>query len=139
MSETPQAPPFRTAASIAQEHGLDQVVIIGRKTGDGGFETITTWGRSDDDARVCDMIGVRITRDIMQWETADRDEIAERVALGRLAPELKRQRDRLMGVMTGVRAALWAVQESPFWDEDSKEAVRPLYEEVIAVISECRE
>ena len=78
-----KAPPYAVAQEIADEYDLDQVIVIGRKGGDDGFETITTYGRSDDDARVCDMIGTHITKDIMKWGTDHRDEMAERVRLGR--------------------------------------------------------
>lgn len=132
MTDTaPDAPPFAAAKWVADEWGLDQVVIIGRKHGEGGFETVTTYGRSDDDARVCDMIGTRIKLHVMQWETDHCDEIADRIRLGRDAPMLERQRNRLLALVRGIQGELISdPMAAQFFDHR-------LIEEAAAAIADC--
>ncbi|MYE06885.1 MAG: hypothetical protein F4Y04_06660 [Chloroflexi bacterium] len=86
----PPVPPIADAEAFAEEYGLDQVVVIGRKHGEDGFECVTTWGRSDDDARVCDLIANRFKAFVMQWAEDNPDEISERVRLGRAASDMRK-------------------------------------------------
>ena len=125
-----EAPPADKAREMAEQFGLDQVIIIGRKRGGSCFETVTTFGRSDSDARACDMIGTHIKLDIMQWETDHCDEIAERIRLGRAAPELKRQRDLLRNTLkTALQYVIkWtAYQGSPSQWQEPGGALYDLY------------
>ena len=63
----------------------------------------------------------------------------ERARLIANAPRYKHQCDRLLVTLRGIRAHLNAVQHSPFWDEDSKAALKQLEDQASAAISECAE
>lgn len=124
----PPVPPIADAEAFAEEFGLDQVVVIGRKHGEGGFECVTTWGRSDADARVCDLIASRFKTFVMEWTEDHPDEISERVRLGRAGLQMREalvaaletgfgERDPTNRVSTMVRRAL-AAARGRYEDED---------------------
>lgn len=46
-----KVPAISRARAIAKYYGLDQVLIIGRKIGDDGYRTMTTYGK---DRKHCD-------------------------------------------------------------------------------------
>lgn len=59
------------ARNIAQRFGYDQVIVIGRRVGDGPDphgEHCTTYGRNEDHCRVAAMIGNFLKYKVMQWK-----------------------------------------------------------------------
>ena len=66
--------PVASARHIAKKYDLDQVIIIGRHTGDDGWETVTTYGKNKDHCGVAKRIGDFLWKKIMGHEdrTADK-------------------------------------------------------------------
>lgn len=60
--------PIQAAQHIAKEYGFDQVVIIARKVGDDGWESVTTYGKNKEHCAVAAKIGNFIKYKIMKWE-----------------------------------------------------------------------
>lgn len=112
------APPVATAKAVAQTHQLDQVVIIGRRHRGEGFETVTTYGRTDDDARVCDLIAHKFKTQVMRWEEDEPDEMAERVRRGRASDDLV---EALQGVLIALRN--WThMEDDEEWEAYARES-----------------
>ena len=59
--------PVHAARSIAEEYAYDQVIIIARRTGEGGAEHCTTYGRSEEHCNVAARIGDYLKYKVMQW------------------------------------------------------------------------
>lgn len=74
--------PVNFARRIAEDYGYDQVVIIGRKTGegDGTGEHVTTYGTTVQHCRVASMMGNFFKYKLMGWEPP-KEEVAKRATL----------------------------------------------------------
>ena len=59
--------PISTAKKISDDYGLDQVIIVARKTGDSGYEAVTTYGRNKEHCKVAANIGNFLKYKIMKW------------------------------------------------------------------------
>lgn len=59
--------PVEAARDIAVRYGYDQVLVIARRTGEGGREHVTTFGLGEDHSRVAAKMGDFIKFRIMQW------------------------------------------------------------------------
>lgn len=60
--------PDSAARKIAKEFRYDQVVILGRKTGDGGMEAVATYGVDAAHSEVAEAMGRFLKDKIMGWE-----------------------------------------------------------------------
>ena len=60
--------PIIAAKEIAEKYGYDQIIIIGRKCGDGGREHCTTYGVDSTHCEIASKIGNFIKYKIMGWE-----------------------------------------------------------------------
>lgn len=60
--------PISHAEKVCKDNGLDQVIIIGRKTGDDGFECVTTYGRNREHCRAAGIIGDFLKFKVMDWD-----------------------------------------------------------------------
>jgi uncharacterized protein (DUF2126 family) len=59
--------PIAVAKGIAHDYGYDQIVIIGRKTGDGGCEHVTTYGANKEHCSIAARMGDFLKYTIMGW------------------------------------------------------------------------
>jgi len=59
--------PIGAAKQIAAKYGYDQVIIVARKVGDGGRETVTTYGRDKANCDVAARIGDFFKHNLMGW------------------------------------------------------------------------
>ena len=59
--------PIKAAEEISKRYGYDQVIIIARKVGDDGIESVTTYGKDKDNCDVAAQIGNFIKHKIMGW------------------------------------------------------------------------
>lgn len=62
--------PIKEAKAIAQTYGWDQVVIIARKTGEGGYEHVVTYGKGKAHCEAAARAGNAIKHHLMQWPAA---------------------------------------------------------------------
>ena len=62
-----KAIPIKSAKYIAENYGYDQVIIIGRKTGENGREHVTTYGVNKEHCGVAAHIGDFLKHDVMKW------------------------------------------------------------------------
>jgi hypothetical protein len=60
--------PVEDAKKIALERGFDQIIIIARKVGDGGFESVTTYGINKEHCEVAAKTGDFLKYKVMGWE-----------------------------------------------------------------------
>lgn len=60
--------PISHAEKVCKDNGLDQVIIIGRKAGDGGFECVTTYGRNKEHCLAAGFIGDFLKFKVMDWD-----------------------------------------------------------------------
>lgn len=60
-----KAIPISAAEKVAKEFGYDQIVIIGRKVGEG--EHVTTYGINKEHCKVAAMMGDHLKYKIMGW------------------------------------------------------------------------
>jgi hypothetical protein len=63
--------PIKAAQRVAHAYGYEQVVIIGRRTGQGGREHVTTYGVNAEHCRVAAHCGNYLKHTIMGWPTDD--------------------------------------------------------------------
>ena len=61
--------PISAGKIIADKYGYDQVIIIARKTGLDGGESVTTYGINKTHCRIAAMIGDFLKRKIMKWDS----------------------------------------------------------------------
>lgn len=59
--------PIGAARNIAETYRYDQVVIIGRRVGEGGGEHVTTYGRDKAHCSVAARIGDFLKHKVMGW------------------------------------------------------------------------
>ena len=59
--------PITLAKHIAEEYDYDQVVIIARKVGENGGESVTTYGKDKPNCNVAAQIGDYLKYEIMNW------------------------------------------------------------------------
>lgn len=59
--------PIKAACEIAKKYGYEQVIVIGRKTGEKGQESVATYGVNKEHCNVAAKIGVYIKHEIMGW------------------------------------------------------------------------
>lgn len=59
--------PISAGKRIAEEYGYEQVIIIGRKTGPGGREHVTTYGVNKAHCDVAAHMGNFLKHKIMGW------------------------------------------------------------------------
>lgn len=59
--------PVKAAERIAKEYGYDQVIIIARKVGWEGAESVTTYGVNKQHCSIAAYIGSYIKQNIMGW------------------------------------------------------------------------
>jgi hypothetical protein len=62
--------PIKAAKEIAEKYGYDQVIIYARKTGEGGGEHLTTYGRDAAHCSVAARIGEFLKYKVMGWTRA---------------------------------------------------------------------
>ncbi len=55
------------AKDIAEKYGYDQIIVIGRKCGENGRETVTTYGVNRAHCRVAAQIGNYLKEKVMGW------------------------------------------------------------------------
>jgi len=60
--------PIKAGKEIAEKYGYDQIIIIGRKTGQDGCEHVTTYGVNKTHCDVAAQIGNFLKYKIMGWE-----------------------------------------------------------------------
>lgn len=60
--------PVSHAEKVCKDNGLDQVIIIGRKAGEGGFECVTTYGRNKEHCLAAGLIGDFLKFKVMDWD-----------------------------------------------------------------------
>jgi len=60
--------PISYAKKLCDDLDLDQVVIIGRKTGDDGYEAVTTYGKDAIHCEVASNTGDFLKYKIMKWQ-----------------------------------------------------------------------
>jgi hypothetical protein len=60
--------PISAAKDIAHKYGYDQIVVIGRKTGDNGGEHVTTYGVDKEHCGVAAQIGDFLKYKVMGWK-----------------------------------------------------------------------
>ncbi len=60
--------PVKIAKQISKEYGCDQVIIITRTTGFGGYETCTTYGKNKEHCGVANQIGQFLKYKVMNWK-----------------------------------------------------------------------
>lgn len=60
--------PIKAAKEIAEKYGYDQIVIIGRKVGEGGREHCTTYGVDKANCEVAAQIGDLLKEKVMKWK-----------------------------------------------------------------------
>ncbi len=65
--------PTSVAADISKKYKLDQVYIIGRKVGDPGHETVTTYGKDRVHCDVAAMAGDALKTKFLDWPTGTTD------------------------------------------------------------------
>jgi hypothetical protein len=59
--------PISAARRIAEDYGYDQVIIIGRATGDNGGEHCTTYGVNKEHCNIAARIGNYLKFNVMGW------------------------------------------------------------------------
>lgn len=59
--------PIKAAERIAKKHDIDQVIIIGRKVGEDGYECVTTYGIDKDNCDAAALIGNHLKYNVMGW------------------------------------------------------------------------
>lgn len=59
--------PIKAAQWVAEEYNYDQIVIIGRKVGEGGGEHVTTYGVDKDNCHVAARMGDFFKHKLMGW------------------------------------------------------------------------
>lgn len=59
--------PVHVAQDVAREFNLDQVIIIGRKTGDDGIEHVVTYGDGPAHCEAAARAGMAVKHHLMQW------------------------------------------------------------------------
>jgi len=59
--------PIGAAAKVAKQYGYDQIVIIARKTGEGGGEHVTTYGIDKQHCGIAARMGDFLKHKIMGW------------------------------------------------------------------------
>jgi len=60
--------PISAAKKVAKDHGYDQIIIIGRKVGENGVESVTTYGVNKEHCSIAAKIGNIWKFKIMKWE-----------------------------------------------------------------------
>jgi len=60
--------PIEAAKEIAHKYGYDQIVVIGRKTGENGGEHVTTYGVDKEHCEIAAKIGDFLKYDVMKWK-----------------------------------------------------------------------
>ena len=60
--------PIGAAQGIAKKYDYDQVIIIARKTGDGGGEHVTTYGKNAEHCDIAARIGDFLKFKVMGWK-----------------------------------------------------------------------
>jgi hypothetical protein len=59
--------PIDDAKRIAHDRGFDQVIIIARKVGEDGFESVTTYGINKEHCEVAAKTGDFLKYKVMGW------------------------------------------------------------------------
>jgi len=70
MKPYPCRIPIVAAKRIAVNYGYDQIVVMARKTGEGGMEHVTTYGVSREHCVVAEKMGNALKR-VMQWPESE--------------------------------------------------------------------
>jgi hypothetical protein len=65
--------PIKAAKHIAVKYGYEQIVILGRKTGQGGREHVTTYGINKLHCSIAAKMGNFLKYKIMKWPDAPGD------------------------------------------------------------------
>ena len=76
------------AERLLKAYGLHQVVIIGRRAGDDGYEAVCTHGTDMEHSYVAAALGHHIRFKVMEWQWENNVGVGERVRLARAAPRL---------------------------------------------------
>lgn len=61
--------PISAAERIAKQHGYDQIIVIGRKVGEG--EHVTTYGVDKANCAAAAQAGDHLKYNVMGWEKKD--------------------------------------------------------------------
>lgn len=70
--------PIAAARRICDEYGYDQVVIFARKTGEGGKEHVTTYGRSLEHCDIAARMGNNLKRHV-GWPESKCQDVPSRI------------------------------------------------------------
>ena len=75
---------------LCTKYGFDQVIVLARKVGEGGYENLGTHGVDMEHSTAAEAIGEHLRKDVMGWvEHPDGKELVdERVRLARAAKPL---------------------------------------------------
>lgn len=60
--------PISAGRLIAEKYDYDQVIIIARKTGEGGCEHVTTYGIDKTHCGIAARVGNYIKYEVMNWD-----------------------------------------------------------------------
>lgn len=63
--------PVEDAKQIALNRGFDQVIVIARKVGDDGYESVTTYGVDKKHCEVAAQTGNFLKYKVMGWSNQD--------------------------------------------------------------------
>jgi len=59
--------PISAGKEISKKYGYDQVIIFARKTGEGGGEHMTTYGKNKEHCKIAANVGDFLKYKIMGW------------------------------------------------------------------------
>ncbi|QDP65989.1 MAG: hypothetical protein GOVbin631_50 [Prokaryotic dsDNA virus sp.] len=60
--------PVSHAERVCKDNRLDQVIIIGRKVGENGYECLTTYGKNKENCKAAAIIGDFLKYKVMGWD-----------------------------------------------------------------------
>jgi hypothetical protein len=63
----PSPVPVKDAAAIGKRHGYDQIIIIARKCGSGGCESVTSWGIDEAHHEAASTAANFLKDKVMRW------------------------------------------------------------------------
>jgi hypothetical protein len=114
--------PISAAKRIAHKYDYDQVVIIGRKVGEGGNEHVTTYGKDKEHCGVAARIGNYLKYEVMKWpeKRIQKDEQRLWYELNKLASNVE-NKDKKTALVDAMRYLKEPIPEQiREWDKELK-------------------
>lgn len=65
--------PIKVAEKIGADYGYDQVIILVRSVGQGGGETLVTYGKDRTHCEIAAKVGEFLRRKVLGWHGKDKD------------------------------------------------------------------